>query len=93
MKKQKDEKRVTFRECEEAYQAARILYRRYLAETGKAKFGTLNKAATAVMRSRAHLFDCIEGRRKLDSVRSIATTMATVAAEVPENYAALNGVE
>ena len=60
------------------------MYRKYLEETCKNKFGTLNKAAKIVMRSRAHLFDCLEGRRKLDSVRSLAWTLSSVTSEMPD---------
>lgn len=76
MKKAKSVKKVTFAECEKMYKTTKTMYCQYLEQTGKAKFGTLAKAATAVMRSRGHLFDCIEGRRKLDSVRSLAWTMS-----------------
>lgn len=62
-------KKQTLEACEQKYVAAHEAYRRYLDERAKEKFGEYTKAARAVKRSRAHLFDCIQGKRGLDSVR------------------------
>jgi hypothetical protein len=62
----------TKEDAEKKYVAAHEAYRRYLDQQAKAKFGEYTKAARAVNRSRAHLWDCIEGKRGLDSVRRLA---------------------
>lgn len=62
-------KKQTLEACEQKYVAAHEAYRRYLDARAKEKFGEYTKAARAVKRSRAHLFDCIQGKRGLDSVR------------------------
>ena len=43
--------------------------RRAVLSLRQEKFGEYTKAARAVKRSRAYLFDCIQGKRGLDSVR------------------------
>ena len=62
----------TKEDAEKKYIAASEAWRRYLDQQAKAKFGEYTKAARAVDRSRAHLWDCIEGKRGLDSVRRLA---------------------
>ena len=74
-------KKTTLDACEKQYSAADTLYRRYLSQRVKEKFGELTIAAKAVNRSRAHLYDCIEGRRGLDSVRRLVSKLE--AANVP----------
>ena len=66
-------KKRTLDACEQKYVAAHEAYRRYLDERVKEKFGEYTKAARAVKRSRAHLFDCIQGKRGLDSVRRMVS--------------------
>lgn len=55
--------------CEKKYIAAHDAYRAYLDKRAREKFGEYTKAARAVGRSRAHLWDCISGKRGIDSVR------------------------
>ena len=73
-------KKRTLEACEQKYVAAHEAYRRYLDARAKEKFGEYTKAARAVKRSRAHLFDCIDGKRGLDSVRRMVAKIE--AAEV-----------
>lgn len=58
-------------ECEKKYKAADAAFREYLSQRAKDKFGEFRLAAKAVKRSRAHLFDCIAGKRGIDSVRRL----------------------
>ena len=62
-------KTPTLEACEKKYQAASEAYRLYLDRRAREKFGEVTKAAQAVKRSRAHVHDCIAGKRGLDSVR------------------------
>ena len=66
-------KKRTLEACEQKYVAAHEAYRRYLDARAKENFGEYTKAARAVKRSRAHLFDCIRGKRGLDSVRRMVS--------------------
>lgn len=68
-------KKPTLAECEKRYTTANILYQQYLDNLVKSKFGKYTTAAKAVKRSRAHLNDCIAGRRGLDSVRRLVDKM------------------
>ena len=68
-------KRTTLDECEKRYASADVLYRQYLDQLAKDKFKKYSKAAKAVKRSRAHLNDCINGKRGLDSVRRLVDKM------------------
>ena len=77
-KKEKPGEHVTFSECEALYAQTLKAYQNYLERTAIEKFGTLRKAAVGVQRSRMHLFECLEGRRKLDTVRSLARTVAAM---------------
>ena len=73
-------KRQTIEACEKKYAAADTAYRQFLGQRVQEKFGGPTKAARAVNRSRAHLFDCIQGKRGLDSVRRMVAKIE--AAEV-----------
>lgn len=64
-------KNPTLETCEKKYQAASEAYRLYLDRRAREKFGGVTRAAKAVKRSRAHLHDCIAGKRGLDSVRRL----------------------
>lgn len=64
-------KKTTQEACEKKYVAADEAYRVYLNQRALEKFGEYTKAAKAVKRSRAHLHDCIAGKRGLDSVRRL----------------------
>ena len=63
----------TLAECEKKYKAADVAYREYLDQRARDKFNEYRLAAKAVKRSRAHLFDCIAGKRGLDSVRRLVS--------------------
>jgi hypothetical protein len=65
-------KRLTRDDCEKKYEAAAVAYRRYLDQSAKDKFGTYTQAAKELKRSRAHLNDCISGKRGVDSVRRLS---------------------
>lgn len=62
-------KRQTLEGCEKKYTDAAEAYRQYLDQIAREKFGQYTKAAKAIKRSRAHLHDCVAGKRGLDSVR------------------------
>jgi len=64
-------KTPTLAQCEEKYKAAEKAYCAYLDRTIKAKFGEYRLAAKVVKRSRAHVFDCLHGRRGIDSLRRL----------------------
>ena len=64
-------KAPTLEACEKKYKAASEAYRLYLDSRAREKFGEMTQAAKAVKRSRAHLHDCIAGKRGLDSVRRL----------------------
>lgn len=74
-------KRITLDECEKKYEAAHVAYRKYLDQRVKEKFIEYTRGAKAVKRSRAHLWDCIEGRRGLDSVRRLVGKIEAAPAE------------
>ena len=74
-------KALTLAECEKKYAVAAVAFRAYLKKRAKDKFGEYTKAARAVNRSRAHLFDCIEGKRGLDSVRRLVGKIEAAAVE------------
>lgn len=71
-------KNPTREQCAQKYEAANVLYRKYLDRLALAKFGQYSKAAKAVQRSRAHLNDCINGKRGLDSVKRLVDKMESV---------------
>lgn len=74
-------KKPTLDDCEKKYKAANEAYRLYLDRRAREKFGEMTQAAKAVKRSRAHLHDCIAGKRGLDSVRRLVEKLE--AAETP----------
>lgn len=74
-------KAPTLEACEKKYKAASEAYRLYLDSRAREKFGEMTQAAKAVKRSRAHLHDCIAGKRGLDSVRRLVEKVE--AAETP----------
>ena len=76
-------KRITRDECEKKFIAADVACRRYLDQIAKEKFGTYTQAAKAGKRSRAHLNDCISGKRGLDSVRRMVKKLENVNPEWP----------
>jgi len=71
-------RKLTLADCEKKYEVADSSYRRYLDRLAKSKFGEYRLAAKAVKRSRAHLYDCIEGKRGLDSVRRLVGKLEMV---------------
>lgn len=71
----------TLEACEKKYVAAHEAFRQYLDQRAREKFGSYVAAAKAVKRSRAHLHDCIEGRRGLDAVRRLVGKIEAAAAE------------
>lgn len=68
-------KTLTLEACEKKYQAASEAYRLYLDRRAREKFGEITQAAKAVKRSRAHVHDCITGKRGLDSVRRLVVKL------------------
>lgn len=80
MKKPPKVMELTITECDESYKATREMYQRFLSQTVD-KIGGPKKAATRLMRSRTHLFDCMNGRRRIDTVRSLAWAAAAEAKE------------
>lgn len=71
-------KRITRDECEKKFIAADVACRRYLDQIAREKFGTYTQAAKAGKRSRAHLHDCIAGKRGLDSVRRMSAKLDAI---------------
>lgn len=71
----------TLEQCEKKYTDAAKAYQEYLDHRAREKFGSYVAAAKAVKRSRAHLHDCIEGRRGLDAVRRLVGKIEAAAAE------------
>ena len=80
MKKTK-EKQITIRECDEAYKRALEMYTLFIRQKVESQLGGQVKAARRIMRSRAHLDDCMKGRRKIDTIRSLAWVVASEAVE------------
>lgn len=76
MKSPKKEKPVTIAECDAAYKATREMYQRFISHAVETKLGGPTKAAARIMRSRTHLSDCMNGHRRLDTVRSLAWAIA-----------------
>lgn len=75
-------KSLTFEDCEKKYAIADKTFRRYLDQTIKIKFGEYRLAAKAIQRSRAHVNDCLTGKRGIDSVRRLVLKIETVKAEL-----------
>lgn len=71
--------KTTLAECEKKFTAANVAYCNFVDQTAKEKFGSYTAAAKALKRSRAHVQDCIAGRRGLDSARRLAQKMETTA--------------
>ncbi len=80
MKKVK-ETPVTIKECDEAYKAARELYMKFIRQKVETEMGGPVKAARRIMRSRAHLDDCMNGRRRIDTIRTLAWAVANETTE------------
>jgi len=62
-------KAPTLEQCEKKYVAAHEAFRQYLDQRTREKFLSYTAAAKAIKRSKAHLHDCVAGKRGLDSVR------------------------
>lgn len=62
-------KKQTLEACEKKYVAAHEAFRQYLDQRAREKFSSYTVAAKAIKRSKAHLHDCVGGKRGLDSVR------------------------
>lgn len=66
---------VTVSLCEDYYNKAFINYRKYLDKLIMEKFGGYSSASASIRRSRAHLYDCVSGKRNLDTVRRIVSKL------------------
>lgn len=62
-------KKETLESCEKKYVAADVAFRQYLDQRAREKFNNYTAAAKAIKRSKAHIYDCVRGKRGLDSVR------------------------
>lgn len=79
-------KQLTFAECDAAYNDTMKLFCTYLEQVTQRKFGSYQKAASAVRKTRAQVYNCMAGRTGLDSVRRMALAMAAASAEVAPEH-------
>lgn len=77
---------LTFADCDAAYKETMKTFCAYIEQQVQRKFGTYQKAASAIQKTRAQVYNCMTGRAGLDSVRRMALALAAASAEVSPTH-------